>query len=128
MFGLGGKVDTIIGTGAELRGPINVDGSIVIDGKVEGAVSASERITLGVHAAVRGNLSAPEVIVGGKLQGHVLASAHAEILASAHIDGDIRTPRLNLHDGATLSGKVSMATAAAEPADPKPNRRQLPQP
>lgn len=126
MFGMGGKVDTIIGSGAELRGPIHVDGSIVIDGKVEGNVAATERITLGVHAAVKGNLTAPEIIVGGKLHGHVLASVHAEILHSAHIDGDVRTPRLNLHDGATLSGKVSMATAAAEAPETKPNRRQAP--
>ena len=125
MFGMGGKVDTLIGQGAELRGPIVVDGSIVVDGKVDGNINASERITLGIHAAVRGTLTAPEVIVGGKLHGHVHAGHRAEILATAHIDGDIRAPRLNMHDGAALSGKVGMATAAAD-AEPKANRRQNP--
>lgn len=128
MFGLGGKVDTLIGQGAELRGPISVDGSIVVDGKVDGNISATECITLGVHAAVRGTLQAPEIVVGGTLQGVVVASLRAEILGTAHIDGDVRTPRLKLHDGATLSGKVGMS--APDPnAEPKPNRRtQAPQP
>lgn len=123
MFGLGGKVDTLIGQGAELRGPISVEGSIVIDGKVEGNVSASERITLGLHAAVQGTLQAPEIIVGGKLHGHVHAGIFAEILSSAHIDGDVRTPRLNVQDGATVSGRIGMATARTEAVEGKPNRR-----
>lgn len=122
MFGMGGKVDTILGAGAEAHGPISVDGSIVVDGKVDGNITATERITLGVHAAVRGTLTAPLVVVGGKLHGHVVAGERAEILATAHVDGDIRAPRLHVHDGATLSGKLSMATAAAT-AEPKANRR-----
>jgi cytoskeletal protein CcmA (bactofilin family) len=125
MFGMGGKVDTLIGQGAELRGPISVDGAIVVDGKVEGSISATERITLGVHAAVRGTLQAPLVVVGGKLHGTVHASERAEILATAHIDGDIRAARLLVEDGATISGKLGMATTAAT-AEPKSNRRNHP--
>ncbi len=68
MFGLtGGRVDTVLGAGAEFKGNIHVEGSIVIDGKVDGHISASERITLGAHGAVRGNLSAPDITIGGKV-------------------------------------------------------------
>jgi cytoskeletal protein CcmA (bactofilin family) len=123
MFGQGGKVDTLIGQGAEFKGNISIEGAVVIDGKVDGNVTASERITLGVHAAVKGNLQAPEVIIGGKLHGNVQAGSRGELLASAHVDGDIRAPRLLVHDGATLSGKVGMETAAAELVEFKAARR-----
>jgi len=121
MFGFGGKIDTLLGQGAEFKGNISVEGSIVIDGKVEGNVNASERITLGLHGHVRGNLSAPEVVIGGKLTGHVLASDRAELLATAHVDGDIKATRLVMLDGAALTGKVGMAEAVpgAEPNEYK---------
>jgi cytoskeletal protein CcmA (bactofilin family) len=111
MFGIGGKTDTLLGQGAEFKGNINVEGGIVIDGKVEGNVSASERITVGLHGNVRGNLSAPEVVVGGKVDGNVLASDRAELLATAHVDGDIKAVRMVMVDGASLTGKVGMADA-----------------
>jgi cytoskeletal protein CcmA (bactofilin family) len=123
MFGFGGKVDTVIGQGAEFRGNVNVEGAIVVDGRVDGNVTASERITLGVHAAVCGNLQAPEIIVGGKVDGNVHATVRAELLLSAVVDGDLRTPSLSMHPGALLSGKVSM-DAAADSVDSKLIRKQ----
>ena len=121
MFGFGGKIDTLLGQGAEFKGNISVEGGIVIDGKVEGNVSASERVTLGLHGHVRGNLSAPEVVIGGKLTGHVMASDRAELLATAHVDGDIKATRLVMADGSALTGKVGTAEAlpGAEPNEYK---------
>ena len=112
MFGFGGtRVDTLIGAGAEFKGNISVEGSIIIDGKVDGNITASERITLGQHAAIRGNLNAPHITIGGKVHGHVVASTRAQLLAGAHVDGDIKAPVLNVADGATFSGKIGMAAS-----------------
>jgi cytoskeletal protein CcmA (bactofilin family) len=121
MFGLGSRIDTVLGQGAEFRGNISVEGGIVVDGKVEGNVSATERITVGAHGSVKGNLHAPEIVVGGKVQGQVTATSRAEMLATAQVDGDVRTPRLVMTEGALLSGKVGTeaAPAAAEAADYK---------
>ena len=118
MFGLGGgRVDTLLGAGAEFRGNINVEGSIIIDGKVDGNVNASGRITLGMHAAVRGNLNAPTIIIGGKVHGHVVATAQARLLPGAHVDGDIKAPKLVVDLGATFSGKVGMAGSVQAVSD-----------
>jgi cytoskeletal protein CcmA (bactofilin family) len=120
MFGNGAKVDTLVGQGAEFKGNITVEGSIVIDGRVEGNVAASERVTLGTHGNVRGNLSAPEVVVGGKVQGNISCAERAELMASAQVLGDIRAPRMIMADGAQVSGKVGM-----EPAAPAENAIEL---
>ena len=118
MFGLsGGRVDTLIGTGAEFKGNLSIEGSIVIDGKIDGNVVATMRITLGSHAAVRGNLAAPEIIVGGKVHGHVVATGKAQLLSGAHVDGDIKAPKLVVAEGATFSGKVGMAGSVQAVAD-----------
>ena len=115
MFGFGSRVDTLLGQGSEVRGQLNVDGGIMVDGKVEGNISATERITVGVHGQVRGNLTAPEVVVGGRVQGLITASGRAELMVGAHVDGDIRAARLTMADGAVLTGKVGMEAAAGAP-------------
>ncbi len=114
MFGFGSRgsrIDTLLGAGAEFKGNIQVEGSIVIDGKVDGHINATERITLGSHAAVRGNLNAPHITIGGKVHGHVVGSSRVQLLTGAHVDGDIKAPILNVADGATFSGKIGMAAS-----------------
>jgi cytoskeletal protein CcmA (bactofilin family) len=127
MFGLtGGRVDTLIGTGAEFRGNISVEGSIVVDGKVDGNISASGRITLGSHAAVHGNLNAPDIIVGGKVHGNAVSTGRVQLLPGAHVDGDIKSPKLIVAEGANFSGKVGMAgsvLAATDSSDSKVRNR-----
>jgi cytoskeletal protein CcmA (bactofilin family) len=121
MFGMGSRIDTVLGQGSEFRGNISVEGGIVVDGKVEGNISATERITIGAHGSVKGNLQAPEVVVGGGVQGQVTASGRAELLATAKLEGDVRAPKLVMMEGALLSGKVGIeaSPATAEAADYK---------
>lgn len=123
MFGMGARIDTLLGQGAEFRGNISVEGSVVIDGRLDGNVSATEEITLGRHGSVRGNLSAPEVVVGGKVQGNINASERAELLPGAQVIGDIRAPRLVTADGAQVSGVVAMEAAVSALAEAKPELR-----
>jgi cytoskeletal protein CcmA (bactofilin family) len=121
MFGMGNRIDTVLGQGAEFRGNISVEGGIVVDGKVEGNINATERITVGAHGSVRGNLHAPEIVVGGRVQGQVTATGRAELLATAQLDGDLRTPKLVMMEGALLDGKVGVEVpvAPAESSDYK---------
>jgi len=117
MFGVGARIDTLLGQGAEFRGNITVEGSIVVDGRMEGNISATGRITLGTHGNVRGNLAAPEVVIGGKLHGNVTCGERAELLGSALVNGDIRAPRLAMAEGAQVTGKIGMEPLApGEPA------------
>lgn len=114
MFGMGSKVDTLIGTGAEFKGNLGVEGSVFIDGKVEGNVHASEHATMGDKGQVKGNLTAPELVIGGRVQGNLHASVRVELLATAVLEGDIHSPRLIVAEGAVFDGKCFMEPAAGE--------------
>jgi cytoskeletal protein CcmA (bactofilin family) len=115
MFGIRAKIDTLLGQNAEIKGNVSVDGAVVIDGRLEGDVTATDRITIGTHGQVRGNLNAPEVVVGGTVFGDISAPERAELLAGAQVAGDIRSPRLSVADGARVSGRMDMATPAPAP-------------
>ncbi len=123
MFGIGARIDTLLGQGAEFRGNVTVEGSVVVDGRLEGNVNATEEITVGRHGNVNGNLSAPEVVVGGKVLGNISASERVELLPGAQVNGDIRAPRLVTADGAQVSGSVAMEAAPLAAVEPKPELR-----
>jgi cytoskeletal protein CcmA (bactofilin family) len=108
MFGVGAKIDTLLGQGATFHGDASVEGSIVVDGRLEGDVSATDRVTIGTHGLVRGNITAPEVVIGGALHGNINAGERVELLATAQVFGDIRSPKLAMAEGARVSGKVGM--------------------
>ena len=108
MFGLGGKIETVIGQGAEVRGSLHVSGAVYINGHIKGNVESDGIITLGVGGEVEGHLKAPYVVVGGRLRGDVDASMKVELLSTGMVGGDIRSPKLVISEGAMFEGNCEM--------------------
>jgi len=114
MFGFGGKIETVIGEGAHIKGSLKCGESVFVNGKVEGDVSCEGVLTLGAKAMVRGDLKAPVVIVGGKIEGDIEAAERVELLPTAVIGGDIRAPKLITAEGAILQGRCEMVQPSYE--------------
>src|SRR5271154_5557168 len=108
MFGLGGKIETVIGEGAEVRGTLVVSGAVYVNGHVKGNVESDGMITVGDKGEVEGDLKAPFVVVGGKLRGNVDASVKVDLLNTAMVGGDIRSPKLAVAEGAMFEGNCEM--------------------
>lgn len=108
MFGIGGKIETVIGEGAEVKGSLVVSGAVYVNGHVKGNVASDGIITIGEKGEVEGDLNAPYVVVGGKLRGHVDATAKVELLSTAMVGGDIRSPKLVVAEGAMFEGNCEM--------------------
>ena len=108
MFGMGGKIETVIGEGAQVKGHLVVSGAVYVNGHVKGDVQSDSIVTLGEKGEVEGNLIAPYVVVGGKLRGHVEASMKCELLSTAMVGGDIRAPKLAVAEGAMFEGNCEM--------------------
>ena len=117
MFGLGGaktgKVDTMVGQGTEIKGNLNIKGSIYVDGRVEGNIATDDGIMLGEAGSVKGNLAARNIIIGGRVHGHVVASERVELLSTSVVDGDIRSPRLLIAEGSVFEGSCEMENVEA---------------
>ena len=111
MFGIGGKIETVIGEGAEVKGHLHVSGVVYVNGRVHGDVVSDELITLGDKGEVEGDLKAPVVVVGGKLRGHVQASLKVELLSTAMVGGDIHTAKLVVAEGALFEGNCEMISS-----------------
>jgi len=112
----GGEVMANIGKSIVIKGDLTGEEDLVIEGKVEGKVHLpNHRLTIGQGGNVQAEVHAKSVVVIGRVAGNVSAGERLEVQASGIVDGDVRSPRLSVQEGAVLNGSIQMS-AAKEPA------------
>lgn len=103
--------DTVIGNEAYFQGTLTAKGSLRIDGRVDGSVVDAKTVTIGKSGKVKGDVSCEVCYVCGEIRGNITALDHVEALAGCRIDGDIRSPKVMLEEGALFNGSCSMDNA-----------------
>lgn len=106
----GTKVETLIGTDTHFHGTITTKGMLRVDGKIDGGINEASEVIIGGDGQIKGDISAVNVIVGGKVTGNLSATSTIELLPTAHVYGDIRTPQLLIAEGAVFEGNCVMTT------------------
>ncbi len=97
---------SVIGPTSVVRGNVRGNGSLEIQGRVEGEVSVTGDLVLSESAGVRGNLSGTSITVAGQVQGDVRATESVIIEAGAKVIGDLLAPRIGVAAGALVKGLV----------------------
>src|SRR5581483_7671337 len=85
-------LETIIGAESSFQGTLRSKGSVRVDGKIEGGVSA-EGVILGERGEIQGDISARTVVVGGKVTGNIHATESLELLTKSQVFGDLHAPQ-----------------------------------
>ena len=97
--------ESVIGADVEIIGTVKSNGSIRLDGKLEGELQCGGNAILGKNAQVKGNVTATSVSIEGKINGNILAKDKIEMKATATVNGDIKSRRLSVEDGVTFVGR-----------------------
>lgn len=120
------SVISIIGPGMKVVGDCETDGTIRIEGVVEGSVRAGKAVVVGKDGRVKGDITTQDAVISGAVQGSLTAESRLELQATARIDGEIQARRMQLEEGALLNGSVQMGpggpggdAATATPGDPE---------
>ncbi|HEX2568130.1 MAG TPA: polymer-forming cytoskeletal protein [Polyangia bacterium] len=116
---------TIIGEHVRIRGTIEGDEDLVVQGLVEGSVRISGALVIEPAGQVFADVVARDVTVNGLLRGNVTASSHIEVTRSGRMSGDAIAPAVSIAVGATFRGRVEMGDARMLEAVPV-ERRALP--
>ena len=111
--GVGDEVIAFLGKGTEFKGMITYNGTIRIDGHVEGEIVTEGTLVVGEGAVIHAEISAGTVINGGKITGNVAALEKVQLLPTAVVDGSIKTPVLIIEEGVRFNGNCQMSGTAA---------------
>ncbi len=107
----GGNTLSIIAAGTRIDGDIETDGVIKIEGRVEGSIRAGRQVLVGRQGEVHGNVTTREAVIGGKVQGSIIASERLEVQGTSTIIGDISTKTIAVIEGGRINGTVRIADA-----------------
>ena len=105
-------VQAHLGQGSRVEGKLTFEGSVRIDGQVEGEISAQEMVVLGETADVSAQIIANVIVVQGRVTGDLNARKRVELKAPASVAGNISTPSLVIHEGVVFEGHCAMGGAA----------------
>ena len=114
-----GDLNTIVGKGSILEGTLKVENSIRVDGRIKGDVTTTESLVIGKEGDIDGEIIAKNAIIGGRVRGKISATGKVVLEAKAMFQGEMKTARLVIDDGAVFDGRCSMQKDGKLPFEPK---------
>ncbi len=106
---------SIVAADLRVEGTLSSTGVIRIEGTVIGNVQAECQVLVAKGGIVEGDIHTREAVLSGKVSGSVLGHERVELQPSAALEGNITTPRLVVHEGAVLRGRIRIGTQNGVP-------------
>lgn len=103
---------SIIASGSTISGDISCAGVLKVEGQIDGSVRQARQVMLAKDGAIRGDVTAHEIVVGGLVDGNVTAADRLELQPTAVVNGDISTKSIVVMEGARINGTVKMTELA----------------
>ncbi len=110
----GAPMETVLGPTCVMKGILQGDGTIRVEGIFEGSMEISGNLIIGENARVRAEVRATNVSVAGLLIGKIHASGRVEILSSGKVWGEISAGSLVIDEGGYFRGQSVMPGAEPE--------------
>ncbi len=113
-------VISIIGAGMRVVGNCTTEGTLRVEGVLEGTVQAGKAVVVGKDGVVIGDISTQDAIIGGKVTGTVVAESRLELQATCVIDGEIQARRIKLDEGGQVNGEIRTGEVQRREPHPRP--------
>jgi len=108
-----GEVNAYLGKGSKVAGKLTFEGTVRVDGQIEGEVAAQDTLIVGESAVVNAQILGSTIIITGKVTGDITARKRVEIKAPGKLFGNVTTPCLIIQEGVIFEGHCSMGGADA---------------
>ncbi len=105
-------VVSVVAPGMTILGDVMCDGTVRVEGKIEGSIKATKSVVVGKDGRITGDIETQDVVVAGTVVGTVSGASRVELQETCRIEGDIRSRRVKLEEGGQIEGRLHMTAAA----------------
>ena len=109
---------SLLSADLHITGNLKTTGDIQVEGSVDGDIRA-HLLTVGESATIKGEVSADDVIVNGRVIGRV-RGLKVRLTASARVEGDIIHKTIAIESGAHFEGSVQRQDDPLNPGKSAP--------
>lgn len=107
-----GRLSGYVGNGTVLTGETNFQAMLRVDGHLTGRVTSEDgTLIVGTSGRVDANIVVAAAVIGGMVNGDIVATEKLELRRTARVVGNIQTPRLLIEDGSVFEGGCNMLKA-----------------
>jgi cytoskeletal protein CcmA (bactofilin family) len=99
---------SILGPTLYFKGDLSAEENLLIQGRVEGSITHTQRLTVGAQGTVKANIRAQMIIVEGTVDGDLQADKSVFVKDTAKVCGNIYAPSVSINEGASFSGSIDM--------------------
>jgi cytoskeletal protein CcmA (bactofilin family) len=104
---------TILAAGTEIKGKIQSNGDIRIDGLLIGDIHTNARVLVGSSGEVQGDIQAQHADILGKVNGNLKIADLLCLKGNCTVNGNIYTGQLQVDPSASFNGECHMGKAEA---------------
>ncbi|MGC6480548.1 MAG: bactofilin family protein [Flavobacteriaceae bacterium] len=101
-----------------IKGEIQSDADIRIDGVLEGSVKTKGKVVIGKDGRVEGQVECANADIEGSLKGNLLVVDTLALKSTSNIEGELIIGKLVVDAGAIFNATVSMRGAAGDKIKP----------
>ncbi|HIA06247.1 MAG TPA: polymer-forming cytoskeletal protein [Flavobacteriales bacterium] len=112
-----GNSVNLIGAGTKIKGNIQSEGDIRIDGTLIGTITSKGKVVVGSTGTVEGEITCENADISGTIKVKISVSNILLLKPTAKLTGDIVTSKLAIESGATFSGSCSMGAVVKDIAE-----------
>ena len=109
-----GNSVNLIGAGTRIKGNIQSEGDIRIDGTLIGTITSKGKVVVGSTGTVEGEITCENADISGTVKIKINVSNILLLKPTAKLTGDIVTSKLAIESGATFSGTCSMGAVVKD--------------
>ena len=112
--------ETIIGAGVVVHGDLKSESDVSVDGQLEGSISTTADVTIGVNATIKASIEGENITVAGHVTGNIRANGEATIRETGQVDGDITAAGIAINSGGIFVGRSRVVHPDKAKINPSP--------
>lgn len=102
------QVRNLIGNGTTIKGDIESNGDIRIDGHLIGSLKSNGKVVIGQTGVMEGDLNCKQTEISGVVKGNITTEELTALKSTSKVEVDLNTKQLLIEVGAQFTGKCVM--------------------
>lgn len=103
------EINAFVGKGVNFKGVISYNGTVRIDGQLDGEIHTEGVLIVGEEAVIAAKITAGTVVCKGKITGDISAREKVKLRAPAVVNAGVKAPLLSMEEGVVFNGNLEMS-------------------
>ncbi len=123
-----GEIKAFLGEGTDFKGILTFEGTVRVDGRLEGEIYTKDTLIVGESAVVGAEINVHTIVISGIVRGNINATGKIEVHRPGKLYGNVKTPSLYIEEGVIFEGNCVMTEDASQEKKVSPIAAQAEEP